>query len=110
MSPRRRRAGRPLTREDLPALHEFARGYLHQDVAVEHGDAAGAARAFVADASEEERRALVVDLRRVRDVTRGWTAARRARLFAQELGAAWVPETDADIAALVDAVETASGV
>ena len=39
---------------EFAALREFARGYLNQDFADEYGSAAGAARAFCADATPKE--------------------------------------------------------
>ena len=54
---------------DVPAFADFARGYLHQDLMVEYGSALDAARAFVRDATDAERRAVVTDLARLAAVT-----------------------------------------
>jgi hypothetical protein len=106
MTPRRRAHG-ALTSGDLPALQSIARGYLHQDVMIDHDNVIGAARAFTTDASPDERRAAIADLRRLVDLSRRWTAKRLERFFRDELGAAWSPRSKGDLLALLDALEPA---
>lgn len=43
---------------EFPLLTEFMRGYLHEDVVPEHGNALGAATAYLADTSEQDRKKL----------------------------------------------------
>lgn len=88
MAPVRRR---PLTARDVPALADFARGYLHQEFAVEYQNAPGAIAAFRLDASPVERAALDRDLTRVMIACRRWPAARLAAFFSDALGSAWAP-------------------
>jgi|SRR5271167_786319 len=44
--------------EDFPALRDFLRGYFHEDCIDEYGSLEGAARQFVEDADQEQRKAL----------------------------------------------------
>jgi hypothetical protein len=86
---------------ELPALAAFARGYLHQDVIAEYGSAVGAVAAFAEDASGDERRQLEADLERLLRALEGRSATTVARYFGDELGAAWVPASVADVRALL---------
>ena len=100
---RRRRRGKGVTlaAEDVPALRDFARGYLHQDLFVEYVSVGNAVRAFEADASVEEREALFVDLARLLKASREWPDGMLARWFRDTLGAAWAPESAASLADLI---------
>ena len=91
------RRGARLTAEDLPALREFARAYLHEDVMSEYGSAVAAASAYLADASPAEASHLASDLDRLRRAAVRWSAARLATFFTRQLRAAWVPETVDDL-------------
>lgn len=53
MNDRYKRSG-----EDFPALRDFLRGYFHEDCIDEYGSLEGAARQFVKDADQEQRKAL----------------------------------------------------
>lgn len=86
----RRRASR-LAVADVPAFADFARGYLHQDLMVEYGSALDAARAFVRDATDAERRAVVTDLARLAAAAAEWSPRRLGRWFHDDLRAAWAP-------------------
>jgi hypothetical protein len=90
---------------ELPALAAFARGYLHQDLVVEYGNAVGAAAAFAEDASGEERRQLIEDLERLAHALDGKSASQVARYFSQELRAAWAPASAAEIRSLIAPLE-----
>jgi hypothetical protein len=96
----RRSRRRSIDAHGFAALAAFARGYLHEDVIAEHGDAATAAAAFHADASDEERRQLADDLERLSEAAHEWTEARLSRFFARELGAAWTPGSVSEVRAL----------
>jgi len=84
----------------LTKLRDFARGYLHQDVLVEHGSAERAAEAFTVDASRDERRELADGLTRLAEAARSWPAERLSRFFTDDLGAAWTPGSIDDVRAL----------
>ena len=90
---------------DLPALAAFARGYLHEDVIAEYGNAVDAAAAFAEDASAEERRQLAADLERLAQALDGKPALQLAHYFNEELRAAWTPASAADIRSLIAALE-----
>jgi hypothetical protein len=47
-----------MSNHDLPALHEFFCGYLHQDTLAEYGGALAAAAQFRADADEAQATAV----------------------------------------------------
>jgi hypothetical protein len=96
----KRRRRPPLDAATLPALAEFARAYLHEDVVAEHGSAAGAAAAFRRDASPDEQRQLAGDLARLLDAARTWSADRLVRFFSDDLRAAWTPGSLSDVRAL----------
>jgi len=55
-------------------LSQFARGYLHQDLVPDYGDAQAAAKAYVADLSGAERKALVMESHKMLGVAREWEA------------------------------------
>jgi hypothetical protein len=99
---------RTLHASSLPALHAFARAYLHQDLLAEHGGAEGAADAFARDASEGERRELVDELARLERAGRRWPLARLAQFFSDELGAAWAPESATVLRMLIERLRRAS--
>jgi hypothetical protein len=101
MTRRRRGKGATLSPDDVPALREFARGYLHQDLFVEHVSVGEAVRAFEADASVEEREALFADLARLLKASKEWPEGMLARWFRDALGAAWAPESAASLADLI---------
>ena len=89
-----------MSRDEFPALTAFFAGYLHEDLVPEHGSAERAARSFRADATPDERRAVRAELRRLLARSEGWPLADLRRAVAA-LGAAWLPASRADIAALL---------
>jgi hypothetical protein len=102
MTSGKKKRGAGKSAADFPALRDFFSGYVHQDFQDEYGSAAGAAKAFRNDASETE----------IEAVRREWKAWRAGpgkastdeiAEAAQELGAAWQPQTLEDL----DHVETA---
>lgn len=88
MTPVSKRRGR-----GLPALRSFARAYLFEGFGAEYGSPAGAARAFAADASTIERRALARALRLLADEAADWPHEQLATFFTASLGAAWATPT-----------------
>ena len=53
-------------KSEFPLLTEFCRGYLHEDVVPEHGDASGAATGYLADLSKVEQKQLATEAARFR--------------------------------------------
>jgi len=102
MTPKNRRRGRrrTLSASDVPALAEFARGYLHQDVMTEHGSAAAAVRAFCRDSTGPEQAALTSDFARLIAAAADWPPTALARWFRDDLGAAWSPDSFDDVVEL----------
>ena len=77
--------------EHYPALRAFARGYLHEDFAAEHGTAEAAVRAFGADASPDQVRDVVREWQRFSVLTSSWTISDVRETLSRDLGAAWQP-------------------
>ena len=87
-------------------LESLCSGYLHQDFAVVHGSAAGAVRAWLADASPRDAWALASEWRRFLNLTYGMDADARARALQDVCGGSWAPaapEFEAVSAVLLDA-------
>jgi len=86
-----------LTAEAFPGLATFAAGYLHEELALEHGSAAGAAWAFCEEA----------DLEEVAQATRGWELleilgrerglAAASLLLIGRFGSSWQPSEAGDL-------------
>ena len=96
-----------LDRMDVQILTGFARGYLHEDFVTEYGDAAGAARAFAADASPHERQVLADALDRLADESADKPPLGLTHFVASELRCAWRPTSTADVRVLASAVRYA---
>jgi hypothetical protein len=83
------------------ALHDFVRGYLHQDLADEYGTPANAAARFCAEAAPAEASAA----RRAWDATRarhaGDLAAFNAHL--QAMGSSWLFGAESELDAVSEA-------
>ncbi|MGC4081448.1 MAG: contact-dependent growth inhibition system immunity protein [Vicinamibacterales bacterium] len=75
-------------------MAEFAAGYLHQDFELDHASPEEALRAFLAEANDEERRALIDELDRFKDAATHatWHDVREAFTA---LGGAWRPRSRA---------------
>ena len=97
-----RGSGRRVSPRAFPGLSAFFAGYLHQDFIPEHGSAPSAARAFLADASDVERRQVAEELRRLMERTRTWPLEDLQRAVSS-LGAAWMPASREELAALLTA-------
>ena len=72
----------------FPLLREFARGYLHQDVIPEYGNALGAAETYLADVGSKERKELAAESRELINSLRNWDTAMLNREL-HRMGAAW---------------------
>lgn len=111
--PSRRRAGPPPRTPNtvrakcrrLEALRAWLRGYLHEDFAVEYGDAAGAAEAFCRDATRAEACRLRSDWQAFRALTDGWPLDEIARVLTHDMGGAWIPASLREVAAVGRALD-----
>lgn len=92
--------------QQFPALEAFFLGYLHEDLAVVHGDAQSAMEAFVAEADMEDLILLAREWRALGMSTAGLTDDDRLA-YLQRLGMAWEPSSWLDALALFDRVEQA---
>jgi hypothetical protein len=86
---------------DYPVLQTFCRGYLHQDLPLDHGSAPEAARAFMRDAEPAERRRLAAEWVKL---TRAAGTVRALAQALKALGASWTPRTRAEARELDDAL------
>ncbi len=83
----------PTTWSNLRAVLD---GYLHQDFVVEHGSAAAAIRAWLADAHGENATAVASEWRSFLNITAGADVEARARALREAAGGAWAPATAAE--------------
>lgn len=91
--------------DDFPALRDFVRGYLHQDLHDTYGSAAGAAASFLADASPAEKETLRLEVRRFRGATRALSVHKLGRILTKTFGGSWAPADDAERDAVFDRLE-----
>lgn len=73
---------------NFPLLREFCRGYLHQDALPEHGGARNAAKTYVADLSDGERKQLAAEAAEFRAANASLDASALNRQLC-EMGSAW---------------------
>ncbi|HVH86383.1 MAG TPA: contact-dependent growth inhibition system immunity protein, partial [Terriglobales bacterium] len=73
---------------EYAALSNFLRGYLHQDVAIEYGSPARAARQFRKDADERETAVVHSELERFLSETAELSASDLLRTL-ESLGSSW---------------------
>ena len=85
----------------FPALRLVFSGYLHEDFAVEYGSPEQAVAAFLADASDVERRRFAKEARRFLRATAS-VEFEKVRQLIEQMGSRWIPESHA---ALVAALE-----
>jgi hypothetical protein len=95
-----RAAAAGLDATSCPTLAAFAGGYLHEELAVEHGSAAEAAWAFCHDAEPEEIAALAREWDLLESIARHLPLAEVSELLAIRFGAAWQPLSAVEIAAV----------
>ena len=74
--------------------------YLHQDFAVEHGDAVGAVRARLADAPHGDQLALSSEWRTFLNVSAGMDRDARVELLREMAGGSWAPRSDEEFDAV----------
>jgi hypothetical protein len=92
------------TTSHFPLLREFARGYLHQDVMAEYGDAKSAARAYLANLPESDHPSLREETARMHAALKQWTADELNRQLAA-LGAAWTFDSPEEFASVLELFE-----
>ena len=73
---------------EFPLFSEFLRGYLHQDAVPEHGNAVAAAKAYLADLSDKDRKALSREIPELREKLAKLSADGLNQQLGK-LGAAW---------------------
>lgn len=83
-----------------PQLEALFCGYLHQDYPEEHGDLAGAIRAFRREARAAERRAVKKEWAAFRAACAGQTLTAIRETLTRGLGGSWAPRKRADLDAL----------
>jgi len=86
-------------RAEFPALQEFLRGYLHQDMREEYASVASAAKHFWMEADEEQRKAIHEEWARLLSQFKDRPLAELNRTLATELGGAQLLEA-ADVKAI----------
>jgi hypothetical protein len=104
----------PVRRPSMSAAHRdslraFARAYLHEDVLIDYGSAAGAAAAFAADANAGERERLADALDRLSELAGDDALAALTRFFWRELRCSWEPASMAEVRAMAAAVRATRG-
>ena len=93
------------TADAYPQLEALFCGYLHQDYPEDHGDVAGALRAFRREARPPERRAVKKEWRAFRAATGGETLKTVGEKLTRGLGGAWAPRKRADLDVLDALIE-----
>lgn len=74
----------------FPQLRRVFTGYLHEDFIVEYGTPEGALAAFLADASDAERRRFKAEARRFLTATETIDFPKAQKLV-ERLGSRWIP-------------------
>jgi len=83
----------------FPALQEFLPAYLHEDFGEEHGSAAQAIAALLADASDDQIRSVKEEWKMLRQQFAGHPLLSLQRALGA-LGAAWQPQSDQELQAV----------
>lgn len=92
-------------RTRYPLLHQFFRGYLHQDFPDEYGSVAGALRQYRADAGEDEFARFAAEWSSFLDETRELEASEIDRILSTDFGGSWHIASMREIARFTEAVE-----
>jgi hypothetical protein len=87
-----------------PLLHQFFRGYLHQDFPEEYGSIAGALRQYRADVGEEEFTKFAAEWNAFLEATGELTAGDIDQILAGELGGSWHIASRREVARFTAAV------
>jgi hypothetical protein len=97
----RKESPKPITPGEFPALREFLRGYLHEDLEDEYGSPQGAAKQFVQDADQKQRAAAADEWSALLQRTRNFTLDQMNQAL-QQLGSAWTFGSLAEIQGVAD--------
>ena len=91
---------------DFPLFREFARGYLHQDLVPEHGNAIKAAKAYLGDLGAKDRHEVAREVGRVRA---NFSELNLSELNQQlrQLGAAWTFKSAAEFEQVLSTLQAA---
>lgn len=92
-------------RTRYPLLHQFFRGYLHQDFPEEYGSVAGALRQYRNDAGTEEFGRFAAEWSSFLNEVRELAATEVDRILSTDLGGSWHVESSREIARFTEAVE-----
>ncbi|MDT8067336.1 MAG: contact-dependent growth inhibition system immunity protein [Terriglobia bacterium] len=92
-------------RSRYPLLHQFFRGYLHEDFPEEYGSVAGALRQYREDAGAEEFGRFAAEWNGFLDETREVGAGEIDRILSVDLGGSWHVASVREIARFTEAVE-----
>ncbi len=92
-------------RQRYPLLHQFFRGYLHQDFPDEYGSVAGALRQYRNDAGAEEFANFAAEWSNFLGETHELGASEIDRILSIDLGGSWHVAGRREIARFTEAVE-----
>ncbi|HEU5402367.1 MAG TPA: contact-dependent growth inhibition system immunity protein [Terriglobales bacterium] len=92
-------------RTRYPLLHQFFRGYLHQDFPEAYGSVAGALRQYRDDAGAEEFANFAAEWRRFLDEARDLAASDVDAILSADLQGSWHIASQREIARFTEAVE-----
>jgi hypothetical protein len=92
-------------RTRYPLLHQFFRGYLHQDFPEEYGSVAGALRHYREDAGEAEFTSFAREWSNFLNETRELGAAEIDHILSSDLGGSWQVASAREIERFTEAVE-----
>lgn len=92
-------------RTRYPLLHQFFRGYLHQDFPEEYGSVAAALRSYREDAGHEEFSNFAAEWKSFLTETHGLDALEVDRILSVEFGGSWHVASAHEIARFTEAVE-----
>jgi CdiI immunity protein len=84
---------------EYPALREFLSAYLHEDFLTTYGSAASAAEAFCKEATSEERNHVRKEWGQLKKRLEANSLAAWQQVL-RELGAAWQPQSEADLGSI----------
>lgn len=88
-----------------PLLHQFFRGYLHEDFPEEYGSVAGALRQYRNDVGEDEFGRFFAEWNSFLEATRELGAGEIDRILCTDLGGSWHVASAREIARFTEAVE-----
>jgi hypothetical protein len=97
----RKEPAKTITQNEYPALREFFRGYLHEDLQDEYGSPQNAAKQFMQDADQNQRATVAEEWSALLQRTRNFTLGQMNQGL-QQLGSAWTFESLAEIQGVAD--------